>query len=1061
MHACLQRSKAAIALLLLSALIGCSNRNGPPQPMPNPSPAPSPSPSPTAGDTLALTSANRLITFNRSSPALRTAVNISGLQTGETLVGLDIRPGGTPAGDVYALASSGRLYIVNASTGAATLKATLSADPTDSSNPFNALDGTDFGVDFNPVPDRLRVVSNTGQNLRINVDTGATITDGALNSSGAARIGVTGVAYTNSFASACRTTLYYLDATTDRLLTTSDPNNGAVSEIGGLGIDANSVNGFEIATAGDGANAALAVISVGSVPTLHNVSLATGAATAAGAISGLNPGETIRGLAVAPPAAAPTQAPGELLALSETNKLVSFTAGAPQKLCSSTTVTGLQTGESALGIDLRPADGALYALGSTGRLYTVNPMTGATTLKSTLAADAADTTNPFSALDGTDFGVDFNPVPDRLRVVSNTGQNLRINVDNGATTTDATLNPAGSTVTAAAYTNSFAGAGTTTLYVLDVANDRLMIQGQPSGNPNNGDLQAVGTLGMIDVQAATGFDINGRTNAAFAAVTLAGATASELHMLDLASGAATRINAIGGGERVRGLTHATAPQATAFGITGDHRLISFKPTTPGTFDSSTAITGLQGGENVLGMDFRPANGRLYALTDAGRLYTIDATTAVASAAPALTADAADMTNPFTTLAGAAFGVDFNPMADRLRTVSDSEQNLRTNVDSGATTTDATLNRAAFAVTAAAYANNFAGTASTTLYVVDSRNDRLLVQNPPNNGTLNEVGPLGIDVDAINGFEIVGPDTALAAFSTAAAPTSLYAINLASGAATPIGAITLAQASDRITGLSTAPSMTTPAVDSAVFAIVNGRTLICFPRNAPGTLSAAAYLTGLQAGETVLGIDFRPANGLLYALGSTGRIYTIDTATAAATHVSMLAADMADTTEPFSALQGASFGVDFNPVPDRLRVVSDTGQNLRINVDTGATTTDGAINYAAPDAIAAAYTRNFAGTNATSLFVIDVAANTLQLQSPPNDGTLATIGRLDPLQTFGTLGGFDIVGGDDGLALALLQPGGATQSSLYRINLRTGAVTSVGTAGPSGATPLRALALRLQ
>ena len=132
-------------------------------------------------------------------------------------------------------------------------------------------------------------------------------------------------------------------------------------------------------------------------------------------------------------------------------------------------------------------------------------------------------------------------MPDRLRVVSNTGQNLRINVDTGATTTDALLNPPGSTVTAAGYTNSFAGAGTTTLYVLDVANDRLMIQGQPSGNPNNGDLQAVGPLG-VDVQAATGFDISGINNAAFAAVTLAGASTSELHTLNLASGASARVN---------------------------------------------------------------------------------------------------------------------------------------------------------------------------------------------------------------------------------------------------------------------------------------------------------------------------------------------------------------------------------------------------------------------------------------------------------------------------------------------------------------------------------------
>ncbi|MEK2481574.1 DUF4394 domain-containing protein, partial [Lactobacillus acidophilus] len=78
-------------------------------------------------------------------------------------------------------------------------------------------------------------------------------------------------------------------------------------------------------------------------------------------------------------------------------------------------------------------DGLLYAVGSSGRIYTINTSSGAATVKATLTADATDTTLPFTALSGTEFGVDLNPVADRLRVVSNTGQNLRINVDNGAT----------------------------------------------------------------------------------------------------------------------------------------------------------------------------------------------------------------------------------------------------------------------------------------------------------------------------------------------------------------------------------------------------------------------------------------------------------------------------------------------------------------------------------------------------------------------------------------------------------------------------------------------------
>jgi Domain of unknown function (DUF4394) len=458
---------------------------------------------------------------------------------------------------------------------------------------------------------------------------------------------------------------------------------------------------------------------------------------------------------------------------------------------------------------------------------------------------------------------------------------------------------------------------------------------------------------------------------------------------------------------------------------------------------------------------RPANGRLYAVTDSARLYTLDAGTAVATMAGMLTADGADASNPFAMLNGASFGVDFNPVVDRLRIVSDAEQNLRANVDTSATTTDSALNRAPFAVTAAAYTNSFAGSAATVLYVIDTQTDRLLVQNPPNVGTLNDVGALGVDASVVNGFEIVGPDTAFAALSTANAPAAFYTINLGTGAATLIGNVAAPQPGDRITGIAALPSAATPMPDSTVYAVLNGTALTSFARNAPSALATPVSISGLQSGETVLGIDFRPANNMLYAVGSTARLYIVDPATGAATHVAALAADPADMTDPFAMLNGANFGVDFNPVADRLRVVSDARQNLRINSATGAVTTDGTLDFVAPDAVAAAYTQNFAGTATTRLLLIDSATGTLQAQSPPNDGVLTTIGRLDPALSVGAIAGFDIAGGDDGLSLAVVQSAGATQSSLYRVNPRTGAATALGAIGPAGTALVRGLAIRLQ
>jgi len=102
---------------------------------------------------------------------------------------------------------------------------------------------------------------------------------------------------------------------------------------------------------------------------------------------------------------------------------------------------------------------------------------------------------------------------------------------------------------------------------------------------------------------------------------------------------------------------------------------------------------------------------------------------------------------------------------------------------------------------------------------------------------------------------------------------------------------------------------------------------------------------------------------------------------------------------------------------------------------------------------------------TQLFVLDAAANSFELQNPPNNGVLVFRGRLTstPGINFTGTGEFDIVGGDNGLPLAALQPVGAAQSNLYRVNLGTGAVTQVGMMpiGPAGTLPLVGLTIVLR
>ena len=126
-----------------------------------------------------------------------------------------------------------------------------------------------------------------------------------------------------------------------------------------------------------------------------------------------------------------------------------------------------------------------------------------------------------------------------------------------------------------------------------------------------------------------------------------------------------------------------------------------------------------------------------------------------------------------------------------------------------------------------------------------------------------------------------------------------------------------------------PEPDLPPRKETILAVTDSHHLIRFNAGQPRTLLDKKPLTGLQPGEVILGIDFRLNKGVLYALGNLrgqGRLYTVDTATGRATPVG----------EPLAvALEGVEFGFDFNPTVDRIRVVSNTGQNLRLHPDTGA------------------------------------------------------------------------------------------------------------------------------
>ena len=433
----------------------------------------------------------------------------------------------------------------------------------------------------------------------------------------------------------------------------------------------------------------------------------------------------------------------KIFGVTTTNQLVSFNTQTPGTITTIGSITGLQAGENILGIDARPATGEIYALGSTSRLYKINKTTGAATAVG----------GQFSTLlSGTNFGFDFNPTVDRIRVVSDTRQNLRLNPNDGTVTVDAMINPGTPNVTAAAYFNNFAGATSTLLYVIDTTAG-ILYQQNPA---NDGTLQTVGSLG-VTATGVNGFDFSSGDNTAIAGLTVGGV--SGLYRIDLTFGTATLIGAIGGGVTLRGLTADIATQgagATGFnavGLTTNNQLVSFNTATPNTITSTVTITGLQSGETIVGIDYRPAGGQLYGVGSANRLYVISPGTGTATFIGTLT----------TPLNGSAFDIDFNPTVDRLRLVSDADQNLRINPNDGTNLVDTTLAYAAGDVNAgqnpnvvaAAYTNSVSGATTTALYDIDTNLDVLVQQNPANNGTLQTITPLGVDSTNNVGFDIEG------------------------------------------------------------------------------------------------------------------------------------------------------------------------------------------------------------------------------------------------------------------------------------------------------------------
>lgn len=569
------------------------------------------------------------------------------------------------------------------------------------------------------------------------------------------------------------------------------------------------------------------------------------------------------------PTATPTATPtANANVITDTNQLISFNTSNPAGAAAAVAVSGLTAGDDLVAIDRRPQNGLLYGLGYNGmagtlQLYLVSSQTGVATKVGATGAFVDSVGNPVRiGVDvNTRIGMDFNPAADRVRVVTDNGQNLRINPNTGAfvdgdlggatgsvtgVNTDGAINGATTTVDETAYTNNAPSTTITTQYTLDPVTDTLYVQ-----NPPNSGTQTLGVALVNNLITVRGFDIASGVNAAtsntavtagtgFAVLEFAASSQQLFCSIDLPTGAVTASTAVANVTgNVEGLAVQGPTGVPMLGLlSGGASLVRFNSTTPGT-TTTVAITGVTAGDVLVGFDFRPATGQLMALgvnaaANTGTLYVLDpqngAATAIGTPGSIAFVDGTGAAVDLPVPATVGYGFNFNPAVDRIRVVAGSALNFRVNPNDGlpvdgnlgsgtpaGTNTDGLINGGTTSVVGASYTNSFATTPVTTLYTIDSTADALFIQNPPNNGTQTAMLAVTsngstLDISTVLGFEI--PSETRVATSNAAVTTGiaygaftvggvtgLYSINLATGVATNVG--TIGTGTSALTGLAVA------------------------------------------------------------------------------------------------------------------------------------------------------------------------------------------------------------------------------------------------------------------
>lgn len=519
----------------------------------------------------------------------------------------------------------------------------------------------------------------------------------------------------------------------------------------------------------------------------------------------------------------------EIVAVTSDGRLIAFDTANPAVLTRNQILSGVSGTVAAM--DVRPRTGVLYAVTNGALLYRIDPATGAAFLVGS---------EPFRLGIGSLAGMAFENV-DQIRVVNDLNVNLRVDPNNGLLIDGDPVQPGSQPDDNLVFSQGDTNEGTdptvvavavdeaATVFGLDATLDILVRIDPASG----GTLHTVGPLG-VNIGSVAALDKSPHTQGeAFAVLTLPGQSVSGLYTVNLTTGGVAFLGNVGYPSTV--LAAAVGPTSTVppfvdgtlVGLTAGGDLVRFESDAPGTIKSRVTVTGLVGSDRLVAIDTRPSNGRLYGLSDQGRVYVINALTGAAQPVR--------MTPFEVPLEGTDFAFEFNPVTSKLRVISDTGQSFRVDPDTGEVIGGVTDQPVHFApgdvnesvtprVSMAAFDSNDAR-GSTSLFVIDATTGafaRLGSENgtpeSPNAGRLHTLGALGIDASNVMGFEIVGDRSGFAVFGMDDGSVRLFRVDLDAGVTSSIGTV---GNGETLIDVAVAPSSnpTLPATDLAVTRLV--------------------------------------------------------------------------------------------------------------------------------------------------------------------------------------------------------------------------------------------------